>query len=101
MSDGSRCSIRVLVHMGIDWICMARAAGDDGCLASTSDSRLWKQLLALTLVKVREIDASKYRLMVAVNTLMRKTPNRNWRRVEEAMELREGRGDDDVIAPYR
>jgi len=80
---------------------MARADGDDGCLASTSYSRLWKQLLALTLVKVREIDAREYRLMVAVNTPMRKIPNRNWRRVEEAMELCEGRGDDDVIARYR
>jgi hypothetical protein len=30
-------SIKVLVHMGIDWICMARAGTvDNGCLALAS-----------------------------------------------------------------
>jgi hypothetical protein len=40
-------------------------------------------------------------LVVVVNTLMRKTPNRSWRRLEEGMDLCDGRGDDDVIAGYR
>jgi hypothetical protein len=66
-------AIRVLLHIGIDWICIAREA--TGCLASVHGLSLVNE--ARTFVICRVSDCSGKRLVKEASRLIRRMPANN------------------------
>jgi hypothetical protein len=76
-------AIRVLIHIGIDWICIAREA--TGCLASVHDLSVVNE--ARTLVICRVIDCSGKRLVKEASRLIRRMLVNNRQNVVNDIQL--------------